>query len=52
MIMKIRKNPDESEKIDNQFDFSFHHFPHKSKQEMVNKLEAVSKFGSTWTFKK
>ena len=42
MPMKmIRKNDQDGESTDSTFDFSFHRFSHKSKQDMVNKLEAV-----------
>ena len=42
MPMKmIRKNHQDSESIDRDFDFSFHRFSRKSKQDMINKLEAV-----------
>ncbi len=38
----IRKNDQDSESsIDTAFDFSFHRFSRKSKQDMINKLEAV-----------
>ena len=40
----IRKKDQYSESTDRTFDFSFHRFSRKSKQDMINKLEAVGAF--------